>query len=77
MVGAAGDDGRERASAGDVLLELRHAAKSFGAVHALADGSVELRAGEAHALLGENGAVKSYLVKILSGCTSRTAASCG
>ena len=48
-------------------LELRHAAKSFGAVQALIDGSVTLRPGEVHALLGENGAGKSTLVKILAG----------
>jgi rhamnose transport system ATP-binding protein len=50
-----------------VVLALAHAAKAFGAVQALADGVIELRAGEAHALLGENGAGKSTLVKILAG----------
>jgi rhamnose transport system ATP-binding protein len=49
------------------LLVLEHATKSFGSVKALEDGSVELQAGEAHALIGENGAGKSTLVKILAG----------
>jgi rhamnose transport system ATP-binding protein len=48
-------------------LELHKATKSFGAVHALEDGSITLYPGEAHALLGENGAGKSTLVKILAG----------
>jgi rhamnose transport system ATP-binding protein len=48
-------------------LVLDKAAKSFGAVQALVDGSIELLAGEAHALVGENGAGKSTLVKILAG----------
>ena len=49
------------------VLSLRHAAKSFGAVHAVVDGSADLYAGEAHALVGENGAGKSTVVKMLAG----------
>jgi rhamnose transport system ATP-binding protein len=49
------------------VLVLEHATKRFGAVHALADGSITLYPGEAHALLGENGAGKSTLVKVLAG----------
>lgn len=41
--------------------------KSFGAVRALQDMSLSLRAGEIHALVGENGSGKSTFVGIVSG----------
>ena len=44
-----------------------HAAKAFGAVRAVVDGSIDLYGGEAHALVGENGAGKSTVVKMLAG----------
>ena len=48
------------------LLVVDGATKFFGPVKALINGSATLYAGETHTLLGENGAGKSKLVKILA-----------
>jgi simple sugar transport system ATP-binding protein len=50
-----------------VILEMRHISKTFGAVTALVDVSIQVRQGEVLALVGDNGAGKSTLIKILSG----------
>jgi simple sugar transport system ATP-binding protein len=49
------------------VMEVRNASKSYGAVRALRDVSLELRAGEVLGLVGDNGAGKTTLVKCISG----------
>ena len=49
------------------LLSLRGISKNFGPVQALADVSFDVPAGRVTALIGDNGAGKSVLIKCISG----------
>ncbi|MGC0239474.1 ATP-binding cassette domain-containing protein [Arthrobacter sp. SD76] len=56
-----------------VALSVRHVAKAYGGALALEDVSLTVRAGEVHALLGQNGCGKSTLIKILTGVVTADA----
>jgi len=51
----------------DPILEVAGLSKSFGALRATDDVSLDLRPGEIHALIGPNGAGKSTLIKQICG----------
>lgn len=51
----------------DPVLQVRGITKSFGAVQASKEITLDLRPGEIHALIGPNGAGKSTLIKQISG----------
>ena len=51
----------------DVFLNIEHISKTFSGVQALKDIDFELRSGEVHCLVGENGCGKSTLMKIIAG----------
>ena len=49
------------------LLRLRGVSKNFGPVQALTDVNLDIRAGEVTALIGDNGAGKSVMIKCIAG----------
>ena len=51
----------------DLILELRGITKIFPGVKALDNVHFQLRRGEVHALMGENGAGKSTFIKVITG----------
>ena len=51
----------------DFVIEMLHITKEFPGIKANDDITLQLRKGEVHALLGENGASKSTLMNILGG----------
>jgi ABC-type branched-subunit amino acid transport system ATPase component len=60
----------DRDRSGVPVLDVEGVSKRYGAVQALASGSIALHAGEVVGLLGDNGAGKSTLVKIIAGAVS-------
>jgi ABC-2 type transport system ATP-binding protein len=57
---------------GDVVLSTRGLCKRYGRIEALKDVTLEVRCGEIFGLLGQNGAGKTTMVKILLGVTVPT-----
>ena len=55
------------------LLSMRSISKSFAGIPALIGASLEVAPGEVHALVGQNGAGKSTMIKILTGYFNRDA----
>jgi len=63
------------ARTGTAVMSLQGVSKRFGAVQALKDIDLDVRAGEVLALVGDNGAGKSTLVKTIAGVYSPDAGS--
>lgn len=55
------------------LLHMQGISKSFAGVPALSDAQLTIQSGEIHALIGQNGAGKSTMIKVLNGAYSKDA----
>ena len=51
----------------DYVIEMKDIVKSFGNVQAVKNGQFTLKTGEIHSLIGENGAGKSTMMKLIYG----------
>ena len=51
----------------EFALEMQDISKSFPGVQALKSANLSIRTGEIHGLVGENGAGKSTIIKVLAG----------
>ena len=58
------------------VLKVEGLCKNFGPTRAVADVSLEFRAGEVHGLIGENGSGKSTLMGMVAGIHSRDKGRC-
>lgn len=67
-----GVDGQPVLSPG-IALQADGLGKTYGPITVLSDITLDIRAGEVHAIIGENGAGKSTLMKLLSGHVAPTA----
>jgi fructose transport system ATP-binding protein len=64
---SAGPESIKSREKGKIVLEARKIVKRYGHVTALDGANLELRAGEVLAVIGDNGAGKSTMVKVLCG----------
>lgn len=65
-------DRRNTPSTGTVAVRVDQVSKNYGAVQALRDISFDVRYGEVTCLLGDNGAGKSSLIKVLAGAVPQS-----